>query len=290
VRPDGQPALVDFGSVRRVFLAPDEGGSTVAGTYGYMPYEQYMGQATPASDLYALGATFLHLLTGRAPREFMNDEGRLQVPDSLPGDARLREIIARLLRPSPAERFASARDVRNALLSSVALQAVGPRTPMVRRIVAEPAVLGPAPRELKGSVKERFDKAAPTMWQLSDPSAKPGDTYGLIDVAMFTFFSVVTFGIVPLVFFAMARSRRRRLARFFKQGQPAMAEVLSSRLEKTAFDAKLARVTYQFEVDGAMHRDADEVLTVVADRWQPGDHVQILYIAEQNYDSVIIST
>src|SRR5688572_17595074 len=115
VRPNGFPALVDFGSVRRVFLSPEESGSTIAGTYGYMPYEQYMGQATPASDLYAAAATFLHLLTGRAPRDFMNDEGRIQVPESLPGEARLRDVLARLLRPSPAERFASARDVRAAL-------------------------------------------------------------------------------------------------------------------------------------------------------------------------------
>ena len=125
LRPNGFPALVDFGSVRRVFMTPEETGSTIAGTYGYMPYEQYMGQATPASDLYATAATFLHLLTGRAPREFMNDEGRIQVPENLPGEPRLRGVIERLLRPSPAERFASARPVgpsaTSALLTSLAL-------------------------------------------------------------------------------------------------------------------------------------------------------------------------
>ena len=49
VRPNGYPAIVDFGAVRRVFLSADESGSTIAGTYGYMPYEQYMGQASPSS-------------------------------------------------------------------------------------------------------------------------------------------------------------------------------------------------------------------------------------------------
>lgn len=65
VRIDGAPVLVDFGAVRNVFRSPSETSSTVVGTYGYMPYEQYMGQASPASDLYALAATFLHLITGR---------------------------------------------------------------------------------------------------------------------------------------------------------------------------------------------------------------------------------
>src|SRR5687768_8256087 len=117
VRPNGFAAVVDFGSVRRVFLAPEESGSTVAGTYGYMPYEQYMGQASPSSDLYALAATILHLCTGRPPKDFMTAEGRIEVPGDVPADARLRAVISRMLRPSPPERFASAREVRQALLA-----------------------------------------------------------------------------------------------------------------------------------------------------------------------------
>lgn len=43
-------------------------GSTIIGTYGFMAPEQFRGAAQPASDLYALGATLLFLLTGRAER------------------------------------------------------------------------------------------------------------------------------------------------------------------------------------------------------------------------------
>jgi hypothetical protein len=46
----------------------------------------------------------------------MTAEGRIEVPADLPGDGRLRPVIARMLRPSPAERFASAREVRHALI------------------------------------------------------------------------------------------------------------------------------------------------------------------------------
>src|SRR6185369_12824465 len=114
----------------------------------YMPYEQYMGQASAASDLYSLAATFLHLMTGRPPRDFMTPEGRIEVPDALPGDPRLRAIIARLLRPSPAERFATARDVRHAALSSVALvPAPGPAGMPTRAV--DQVTLGPAPRNVR---------------------------------------------------------------------------------------------------------------------------------------------
>ena len=84
-------------------MGPDEDGSTIAGTYGYMHYEQYMGQATAASDLYALGATFLHLVTGRPPRDLMSDAGHIDVPDTLPGNARVRPILARMLRRAPRQ-------------------------------------------------------------------------------------------------------------------------------------------------------------------------------------------
>ena len=289
LRPNGLPALVDFGSVRRVVLGPDESGSTVAGTYGYMPYEQYMGQATPASDLYALGATFLHLLTGRPPREFMNDEGRIQVPASLPGDQRFSSVLARLLRPSPAERFARSSDVRQALFSSTALEPAGERRAgALARIVTQAATLPPAPRAIEGETAELFKRVTPTAWDLMDGSTKREEsTIG--DLLIFGFFCVVTVGVLPAVFFSMARARRRRMRRFFSQGTPGTATVLNVYLETIAFGEKLSRVSYEFEADGRLFRDSDQVLPVIANRWQQGDQIQILYIPDREYDSVVIS-
>jgi serine/threonine protein kinase len=290
LRSSGFPALVDFGSVRHVHLGPDESGSTVAGTYGYMPYEQYMGQASPASDLYALGATMLHLLSGRAPREFMNDEGRIQVPASLPGDPRLQPIIARLLRPSPAERFAGAHEVRAALLSPGALLPVPSPTPLPSRRVVTLIALPQAPRAIEGDVATALARVTPSGFDLMDASNKPSDSVSAMDVVAFIFYSVITAGILPLVFFGMASQRRRRLRMFFEQGSSAEAVILGMQVETIAFAEKMMRVNYEFQVDGLIRRDSDQIMPVIANRWTVGDRIQILYIAERDFDSVIIST
>jgi hypothetical protein len=290
LRPDGSPALVDFGSVRRVFLGPEEAGSTVVGTYGYMPYEQYMGQASPASDLYALGATFLHLVTGRPPRDFMTAEGRIEVPGVVPGDPRLPPILARLLRSSPAERFTCARDVRQALLAALPEdRPPGRQLPLRGDAPGHLAEIGSPPRAIEGAAAQLLDRIAPTAWELMDTTSKPTARVGLGDVMSLVLFSIVTAGVLPLMFFGMARARRRRLRHFLREGTPGVAEVLAIRMEPTAFAQQLARVSYQFEADGLRHRDTDQALPAIADRWQPGDRVQILYLPHEDYDSVIVS-
>lgn len=302
VRDDGTPVLVDFGSVRQIFLGAHEEGSTVAGTYGYMPYEQYMGQASPSSDLFSVGATFLHLLTGRAPREFMDADGRIALPDALPGDARLQPVLARLLRASPQERFQSARETRRALLApgaGVGASAVGPASPPsapranvptpLPALPALPALLrSPAPRELDEEGRALLAVLAPSMWDYMDTTSKPSERGSMIDRIMLVAASLVTLGVYPATFFAIARARRRTLRRFLREGQPATGRILRIESEETAFLEKVARVHYEFEADGARHRDSDRVLPLVAGRWELQDAVALLYIPGNPYDSVIV--
>lgn len=113
---DERVYLLDFGGVQ---VRPPNAGATftVVGTYGYAPLEQYGGRAVPASDLYALGATAIHLLTGAAPSELMGEELRLQFRDRLGEgvDAQFIAWLERMTEPSAKKRFSSATEALEAL-------------------------------------------------------------------------------------------------------------------------------------------------------------------------------
>lgn len=128
------------------------------------------------------------------------------------------------------------------------------------------------------------------MWHYLDGSAKRTDRVGVVDILSLVAVSVFTLGVLPVVFLSIARSRRRRVMRFLRDGVPTLAQIINIRLEESAFAEKIARVSYQFDVDGTVRRDSDQVLPRVADRWQPGDVVEILYILDDDYDSIVIST
>ncbi|HVY28717.1 MAG TPA: serine/threonine-protein kinase [Polyangiaceae bacterium] len=112
LRPDGSYCLVDFGSVRDR-LKP-EGGSTVVGTFGFMAPEQFQGRAGPGSDVYAVGATALSLLTGREPEDLPHKGLGVDVESALRGqlDRRLVVVLRNMLEPDPDKR---ARSVEEAL-------------------------------------------------------------------------------------------------------------------------------------------------------------------------------
>jgi len=106
LRQDGSFAFVDFGSVRDQ-LKP-EGGSTVVGTFGYMAPEQFQGRALPGSDVYAVGATALSLVTGREPEDLPHRGLGIDVRAALGNGAEpwLVRALSSMLEPDPDKRAA----------------------------------------------------------------------------------------------------------------------------------------------------------------------------------------
>ncbi|MFZ6177364.1 serine/threonine-protein kinase [Nannocystis pusilla] len=115
LRPDGRLCLIDFGGVR-LAVRPD-GGSTMIGTFGYMAPEQLHGEATPATDIYALGATIAALATG-LPADQLPRKGLQIDVERCVAPGRLRDVLSAMLEPDPTRRLASAAAVRAALGSS----------------------------------------------------------------------------------------------------------------------------------------------------------------------------
>ena len=67
LKPEGNIKIIDFG-IAREYKEQNLADTTVLGTKGYAPPEQYSGQTDGRSDIYALGMTMHHLLTGVDPR------------------------------------------------------------------------------------------------------------------------------------------------------------------------------------------------------------------------------
>jgi len=110
----GNVHLVDFGSVQDR-VAKEGATFTIVGTYGYAPLEQLGGRATPASDLYALGATLIHLLTGVAPDKLSQSDGRLQFEDAVNLNPGFVRWLWRLTEVNAGLRFLTAREALQAL-------------------------------------------------------------------------------------------------------------------------------------------------------------------------------
>ena len=143
--------LIDFGAVQD--RAAVVGSTfTVVGTYGYAPMEQFGGQTVAASDLYSLGATLIHLLTGVSPADLPRRNAQIQFADQVNLPASFAYWLQTMTHPDVAERFETAQ------AALVALQNPHPPNEFIRSSVASykskpkhriPVIINETPMELK---------------------------------------------------------------------------------------------------------------------------------------------
>ncbi|MBP1468358.1 protein kinase [Candidatus Chloroploca sp. M-50] len=140
--PEGVLKLIDFG-VARTHKQGKKKDTVAMGSAGYAPPEQYgRGQTDARSDVYALGATMLHLLTNLPPVP-------LQSP--LPGslrklnpsvDERTEAVVIKAMALQPENRFASCVEFEQALLQCLD----GPFVDPTQRVRPAPPTPPPAPQ------------------------------------------------------------------------------------------------------------------------------------------------
>ena len=100
-------ALVDFGAVRDAL----NDGSTVVGTLGYMPLEQFTGRTSTASDVYSVGATLLFLLSGRPPSDLPQNGLRVDWERAVTAGPRMRMLLSGLLELEAEQRISAAQAI-----------------------------------------------------------------------------------------------------------------------------------------------------------------------------------
>ncbi len=114
----GRVMLIDFGIAR--WVSQQEKGVTAVGTMGYAPPELFSGRVQPASDVYSLGATMFHLLTGSDPQDnpllifdFSKNPRPRQIAPSI--STEMEMILMRTVEYKPEDRFRTAGELRNEL-------------------------------------------------------------------------------------------------------------------------------------------------------------------------------
>jgi len=122
---DGRPVLIDFGSVKQLLVnvrhqmgvsrpyCSPQGTITRLGHGGYIPKTQAQtGLANPTDDLYALAMTAMVLLTGKEPSEGYDERKQAWIwPDQVEVSDRLRQTLAQMVSPDPAQRPQTASQV-----------------------------------------------------------------------------------------------------------------------------------------------------------------------------------
>ena len=113
LKPDGNIKLIDFG-IAREYKSGDISDTTALGTIGYAAPEQFGGQTDQRTDIYNLGATLYHLLTGISPCEppYVLYPIRSVKPDLSLG---IEGIILKCTQPDPRNRYRSCAELMYAL-------------------------------------------------------------------------------------------------------------------------------------------------------------------------------
>ncbi|ARV61577.1 serine/threonine protein kinase [Nostocales cyanobacterium HT-58-2] len=141
---EGQLVLIDFGASKQLSATVRTKPGTTIGTRGYSPLEQIQdGEAYPASDLFGLGATCFHLISGISPALLWTENGYSWVSSwrqylKRPISMDLAEIFDKLLKKDIEERYQSADEV----IKDLTYQPPSPHPPTLKnRLLAGAAIV-----------------------------------------------------------------------------------------------------------------------------------------------------
>jgi serine/threonine protein kinase len=210
--PDGRIALVDFGGV--LDAAREQGGSTVVGTFGYIAPEQLHGQATPATDIYALGATIVALAGGIEPEDVPRKGLRMDLDKHLPSlEPSFRAALTAMTDPDPEKRPQRPRDV----VALLAKRGKGDSSALV-----PPGTTAFAPRQLFGDVQEPLG----TLLRLGVLSFGAGGWIGMTGLRLSLALVVTIFAMLAFPKRAKIRSVGKEVDSMLAEGQSGFTDMM----------------------------------------------------------------
>jgi serine/threonine-protein kinase len=214
--------LLDFGAVKQITAG---GGnpkkSTGIFSMGFAPPEQMSGaQIYPSTDIYALAVTCLNLLTGKEVEELYDSFNHTwQWHSFVPNISdRLKQILDKMLLPTPAHRFQSAREAIEAFavqpqqISTVTLPIKPTLVPKQNQSLVAKASATPVAQKMSPKMRQKRIKRPFSLAEVLSSAAFLGFEGALISIGLISWlaFSGESLGIIGAVMGGIMFALHRR--------------------------------------------------------------------------------
>jgi hypothetical protein len=275
---EGKVKLIDFGAVREAITA-DGMGSTVVGTFGYMPPEQYAGASSAGTDLFALGATCVQLLSGRAPGELFEGLHTFQLPEELEVSLGLEQILLKMTEAEVERRYQSAREVVMDLRSRFLMTSRA----AVRSALPIPRELRPAPRPWPGfhlrDARLGWSHTGIIGLTLLGAAVSVLFPFVVLFIGQGAWAALGAFVSVCTCAMASAVSRHaREEVEVYRRGQYTLGEV-TGRFLSSSNDAGV-HLTYRYKVEGGFAHGSIATGDAAYQALSVGDPLGVLYMPD----------
>lgn len=282
---EGKVSLIDFGAVRES-VTFDGVGSTIVGTFGYMPPEQYAGKSVPGTDLFALGATCVQLLTGKPPTDLLEGIHQFKIPADLPITLGFENILLRLTEPEVDRRFSSASEVLKELDTGFLMVAKAE----ILGSLPIPHAIRPAPRPFPGFfLRDAYlGQSHLTVLLLSSFGVLLTATFPVVvlssgqpEFALLGAFATMIAGMMA----ATVTRKARREIDVYRRGIYALGEVTGVFLSTSVDHA--TNLTYRYRVGQEFEHGSLSTVDSDYQKLTPGDPIGVIYLADEPSEHVM---